>query len=88
MQNLYGTTNIVQIIPIYMYMYISIFTHLLSYIFTASINEKTYYLHYLITVMSLQLSRVPVEACGQYSTCSECLGSGDPHCGWCVLHNM
>lgn len=36
---------------------------------------------------SLQLSRVPVEACGQYSTCSECLGSGDPHCGWCVLHN-
>lgn len=35
----------------------------------------------------LQLSRVPVEACGQYSSCSECLGSGDPHCGWCVLHN-
>uniref|UniRef100_A0A8B9THX2 Plexin-A4 n=1 Tax=Anas platyrhynchos TaxID=8839 RepID=A0A8B9THX2_ANAPL len=23
----------------------------------------------------------------QYETCSECLGSGDPHCGWCVLHN-
>lgn len=38
-------------------------------------------------ILDLQLSRVPVEACGQYSTCSECLGSGDPHCGWCVLHN-
>ncbi|KAJ8386639.1 hypothetical protein AAFF_G00167550 [Aldrovandia affinis] len=33
------------------------------------------------------LTRIPVEACGQYSTCSECLGSGDPHCGWCVLHS-
>uniref|UniRef100_A0A8C3HVT5 Plexin-A2 n=1 Tax=Chrysemys picta bellii TaxID=8478 RepID=A0A8C3HVT5_CHRPI len=30
---------------------------------------------------------VPVESCGQYKTCSTCLGSGDPHCGWCVLHN-
>uniref|UniRef100_A0A8C3HYR4 Plexin A4 n=1 Tax=Chrysemys picta bellii TaxID=8478 RepID=A0A8C3HYR4_CHRPI len=34
-----------------------------------------------------QLTRVPVESCGQYKTCSTCLGSGDPHCGWCVLHN-
>uniref|UniRef100_A0AAQ5ZWK4 Sema domain-containing protein n=1 Tax=Amphiprion ocellaris TaxID=80972 RepID=A0AAQ5ZWK4_AMPOC len=44
--------------------------------------------HYLYVMSEIQLSRVPVEACGQYSTCSECLGSGDPHCGWCVLHNM
>uniref|UniRef100_A0A8C2K6N9 Plexin A4 n=1 Tax=Cyprinus carpio TaxID=7962 RepID=A0A8C2K6N9_CYPCA len=34
------------------------------------------------------LTRVPVEACEQYSSCKECLGSGDPHCGWCVLHSM
>ncbi|CAL8382070.1 unnamed protein product [Boreogadus saida] len=32
--------------------------------------------------------QVPVEACDQYSTCSECLSSADPHCGWCVLLNM
>ncbi|AWO98076.1 putative plexin-A4 [Scophthalmus maximus] len=44
--------------------------------------------HYLYVMSETQLSRVPVEACSQYSTCSECLGSGDPHCGWCVLHNM
>ncbi|XP_036375937.1 plexin-A4-like [Megalops cyprinoides] len=44
--------------------------------------------HNFLYVMSeTQLTRVPVEVCGQYSTCSECLGSGDPHCGWCVLHN-
>ncbi|CAF97235.1 unnamed protein product [Tetraodon nigroviridis] len=43
--------------------------------------------HYLYVMSETQLSRVPVEACGQYSSCSECLGSGDPHCGWCVLHN-
>uniref|UniRef100_A0A8C7HT05 Plexin-A1 n=2 Tax=Oncorhynchus TaxID=8016 RepID=A0A8C7HT05_ONCKI len=35
-----------------------------------------------------QVSRVPVESCEQYSSCSGCLGSGDPHCGWCVLHNV
>ncbi|XP_041702400.1 plexin-A1 isoform X1 [Coregonus clupeaformis] len=35
-----------------------------------------------------QVSRVPVESCEQYSSCSACLGSGDPHCGWCVLHNV
>uniref|UniRef100_A0A8D1L767 Plexin A4 n=1 Tax=Sus scrofa TaxID=9823 RepID=A0A8D1L767_PIG len=38
-------------------------------------------------ILRLQLTRVPVESCGQYQSCGECLGSGDPHCGWCVLHN-
>ncbi|KAG7224369.1 hypothetical protein INR49_004711 [Caranx melampygus] len=33
------------------------------------------------------VTRLPVESCEQYSTCSDCLGSGDPHCGWCVLFN-
>uniref|UniRef100_A0A8C4F817 Sema domain-containing protein n=1 Tax=Dicentrarchus labrax TaxID=13489 RepID=A0A8C4F817_DICLA len=32
-----------------------------------------------------QVAQVPVEACEQYSTCAECLSSGDPHCGWCSL---
>ncbi|XDV46259.1 hypothetical protein PO909_014182, partial [Leuciscus waleckii] len=34
------------------------------------------------------VTRVPIESCEQYGTCGECLSSGDPHCGWCVLHNM
>ncbi|XP_075772675.1 plexin-A3 isoform X4 [Pelodiscus sinensis] len=34
-----------------------------------------------------QVVRLPVETCGQYPTCEACLGSRDPHCGWCVLHN-
>ncbi|XP_041058652.1 plexin-A4 isoform X1 [Carcharodon carcharias] len=42
---------------------------------------------YLYVMSEKQLTRVPVETCGQYQTCTECLGSGDPHCGWCVLHN-
>ncbi|KAM9312690.1 plexin-A4 [Gastrophryne carolinensis] len=41
----------------------------------------------LFVMSDRQLTRVPVESCGQYTTCSDCLGSGDPHCGWCVLHN-
>ncbi|XP_078402711.1 plexin-A2-like [Cetorhinus maximus] len=43
---------------------------------------------YLYVMSERQLSRVPVESCEQYGTCSKCLSSGDPHCGWCVLHNM
>lgn len=34
-----------------------------------------------------QVTRLPVESCQQYDSCAECLGSGDPHCGWCVLFN-
>ncbi|KAM6436242.1 plexin-A4 isoform 2-T3 [Liasis olivaceus] len=45
--------------------------------------------HKQLYIMSeKQLIGVPVESCEQYKSCSECLGSGDPHCGWCVLHNM
>ncbi|KAG9485444.1 hypothetical protein GDO78_008491 [Eleutherodactylus coqui] len=43
---------------------------------------------YLYVMSERQVSRIPVESCEQYSTCGECLSSGDPHCGWCVLHNM
>nr|XP_034984507.1 plexin-A4 [Zootoca vivipara] len=47
-----------------------------------SVDHKHLYL-----MSDKQLTRVPVESCGQYKSCSACLGSGDPHCGWCVLHN-
>ncbi|XP_035377118.1 plexin-A1 isoform X3 [Electrophorus electricus] len=35
-----------------------------------------------------EVSMVAAEVCEQYTSCNECLGSGDPHCGWCVLHNI
>uniref|UniRef100_A0A8B9MWV7 Plexin-A2 n=1 Tax=Accipiter nisus TaxID=211598 RepID=A0A8B9MWV7_9AVES len=41
-----------------------------------------------VCLLPLQVSRVPVESCEQYTTCGECLSSGDPHCGWCTLHHM
>ncbi|ELK27634.1 Plexin-A2 [Myotis davidii] len=43
---------------------------------------------YLYVMSERQITRVPVESCEQYTTCGECLSSGDPHCGWCALHNM
>lgn len=43
---------------------------------------------YLYVMSERQVTRVPVESCEQYTTCGECLSSGDPHCGWCALHNM
>nr|XP_061829776.1 plexin-A1-like isoform X2 [Nerophis lumbriciformis] len=43
---------------------------------------------HLYTLSDKQVTRVPVESCEQYASCEACLGSGDPHCGWCVLHNI
>ncbi|XP_066499316.1 plexin A3 [Hoplias malabaricus] len=42
---------------------------------------------YIYLLSDKQVSRVPVESCSQYRSCKSCLGSGDPHCGWCVLHH-
>ncbi|XP_020663189.2 plexin-A2 isoform X2 [Pogona vitticeps] len=43
--------------------------------------------NYIYVMSERQVSQVPVESCEQYTTCGECLSSGDPHCGWCVLHH-
>ncbi|XP_047440578.1 plexin-A2 [Mugil cephalus] len=43
---------------------------------------------YLYVMSERQVTQVPIESCEQYATCGECLSSGDPHCGWCVLHNI
>ncbi|NP_001088457.1 uncharacterized protein LOC495321 precursor [Xenopus laevis] len=42
---------------------------------------------YIYAMTEKQVTRVPVESCEQYESCDACLGSRDPHCGWCVLHN-
>uniref|UniRef100_UPI00358E64EF plexin-A1-like n=1 Tax=Myxine glutinosa TaxID=7769 RepID=UPI00358E64EF len=44
--------------------------------------------HYVYIMTDKKVSRVPVESCDQFGSCSDCLGSGDPHCGWCVLHHI
>ncbi|XP_078732617.1 plexin-A1 isoform X1 [Lampetra fluviatilis] len=43
---------------------------------------------HLYVMTNKKVSRVPVESCHQHHSCADCLGSGDPHCGWCVLHNI
>ncbi|XP_063153525.1 plexin-A2 [Candoia aspera] len=43
--------------------------------------------NYLYVMSERQVSQIPVESCEQYTTCGECLSSGDPHCGWCALHH-
>ncbi|XP_059505717.1 plexin-A1-like isoform X2 [Stegostoma tigrinum] len=43
---------------------------------------------YIYAMSDKRVSRVPVESCEQYESCELCLGSHDPHCGWCVLHNI
>uniref|UniRef100_A0A3B5M506 Plexin A2 n=1 Tax=Xiphophorus couchianus TaxID=32473 RepID=A0A3B5M506_9TELE len=43
---------------------------------------------FLYVMSDRQVTQVPIESCEQYGTCGECLSSGDPHCGWCVLHNI
>ncbi|KAK2915729.1 hypothetical protein Q8A67_000103 [Cirrhinus molitorella] len=43
---------------------------------------------FIYTLTDKQVTRVPVESCSQYSSCSKCLSSRDPHCGWCVRRNI
>uniref|UniRef100_A0A4W5MVT8 Plexin D1 n=1 Tax=Hucho hucho TaxID=62062 RepID=A0A4W5MVT8_9TELE len=43
--------------------------------------------NYLYLMTSHHLLRVKVAACGQYRKCSDCLGAGDAHCGWCTLES-
>ncbi|XP_036386553.1 plexin-A2-like [Megalops cyprinoides] len=43
--------------------------------------------NFLYVMSEREVRRVPIASCEQYRTCGECLHSGDPHCGWCILHN-
>uniref|UniRef100_A0A8C5D0I5 Plexin A3 n=1 Tax=Gadus morhua TaxID=8049 RepID=A0A8C5D0I5_GADMO len=42
---------------------------------------------YIYLLSNHQVTRLPVESCHQYNSCKACLGSADPHCGWCVLYH-
>lgn len=32
-----------------------------------------------------QVFRLPVQECLRYENCTQCLGSRDPYCGWCIV---
>ncbi|XP_052083167.1 plexin-A4-like isoform X7 [Mytilus californianus] len=54
------------------------------------INQDTFYDfdHRNLYLTSQRLvAKVPVENCGQYASCTTCLASKDPFCGWCTLEN-
>ncbi|XP_063422333.1 plexin-B-like [Mytilus trossulus] len=54
------------------------------------INQDTFYdfdnRNLYLTSQRL-VAKVPVENCGQYASCTTCLASKDPFCGWCTLEN-
>ncbi|XP_067096342.1 plexin-D1 [Osmerus mordax] len=43
--------------------------------------------NFLYVMTAHHLLRVKVAVCDQYGSCSDCLGAGDAHCGWCTLEN-
>ncbi|XP_034935883.1 plexin-B [Chelonus insularis] len=40
---------------------------------------------YLYVLSSSKISKVKVEHCSDYTSCSTCLDAKDPYCGWCSL---
>lgn len=36
-------------------------------------------------VLTLQITKVPVQTCLQQKDCQSCVELRDPYCGWCVL---
>ncbi|KAM9855581.1 plexin-D1 [Aulostomus maculatus] len=53
------------------------------HIMTFDPNDRNFL--YLMTTH--HLLRVKVAECDQWRSCSDCLGAGDAHCGWCTLEN-
>ncbi|XP_044067900.1 plexin-D1 [Siniperca chuatsi] len=53
------------------------------HIMTFDPNDSSFL--YLMT--SHHMLRVKVAECDQWRSCSDCLGAGDAHCGWCTLEN-
>uniref|UniRef100_A0A3B4WYL7 Plexin D1 n=1 Tax=Seriola lalandi dorsalis TaxID=1841481 RepID=A0A3B4WYL7_SERLL len=53
------------------------------HIMTFDPNDRNFL--YLMT--SHHMLRVKVAECDQWKSCSDCLGAGDAHCGWCTLEN-
>ncbi|KAF3860638.1 hypothetical protein F7725_000893 [Dissostichus mawsoni] len=53
------------------------------HIMTFDPNDRNFL--YLMT--SHHMLRVRVADCDQWTSCGECLGAGDAHCGWCTLEN-
>ncbi|XP_070766265.1 plexin-D1 [Enoplosus armatus] len=43
--------------------------------------------NFLYLMTSHHMLRVKVAECDQWRSCSDCLGAGDAHCGWCTLEN-
>ncbi|XP_013871381.1 plexin-D1 [Austrofundulus limnaeus] len=43
--------------------------------------------NFLYVMTSHHMLRVKVAQCDQWKNCRDCLGAGDPHCGWCTLEN-
>ncbi|CAG6021626.1 unnamed protein product [Menidia menidia] len=43
--------------------------------------------NFLYVMTSHHMLRVKVAECDQWRSCSDCLGAGDAHCGWCTLEN-
>lgn len=49
--------------------------------------DRTDKTDFIYVMNDKKVSLIKVQECNTYKTCGECLGTNDPHCGWCSLEN-
>ncbi|XP_059150420.1 plexin-B-like isoform X2 [Physella acuta] len=40
---------------------------------------------HIYVMTDTNVTKIPVETCGQADSCNSCISDGDPYCGWCFL---
>ena len=56
-------------------------------VLNSALYESLTYLLICVVCVHVQVLRIPVQQCSSFTSCTDCLASHDPYCGWCTLES-